>query len=271
MNLSLNSHDWGSPLVSLEVIHTMLGITFWLQDVVVALPLGLLMLVRESLVALLGLFWHLLTHWIGIIFDIVFLIWSWTSFFLIWLSRYSSFTSIEELAPQDLIEAKLRSHCDSTILLNLLLYLSLINSFHNRNVLVFFSFMASNNFPAPSSQSYAEHTDAHNKSNEPKDTANDSPFDPVFSSCWDFIFNSLISQRPVLNDCGIDYQSGGVRSGEIGDNRDISYFCWLCCICGIATVILSGRIHNRNNNICGRINCHWLIIIWRCINSRIIN
>ena len=205
MNLSLNSHYWG-VLVSLELIHAMLRITLWLQDVLVALSLSLLMLVRESLVSFLGLFWSLLVGGVRIVFDPIFFVWYWIIFFLLWLSRYSSVASIKELTSQNLIKAQLCSHCDCTILLNLLFYLSLVNSFHNGNVLVFFSFMTSYNVSAPPSQPDAEYAYANDEPNKPKDTANNCSFDLVSSAVCDFIV-SLIGQWTILNRGGINYQT----------------------------------------------------------------
>lgn len=150
MNLCLNTHYRGSFLFSsLKLIHAVLGIALGIQDVLMALSLSLLMLVRESFVSLFGLFCHFLVGRVRIIFNSIFFIWSRVIFFLLWLSRYCSVASIEKLASQDLIKAKFCSHGDRTIFLNLLFYLSLINSFNNGYVLVFFSFMASDKVPAP--------------------------------------------------------------------------------------------------------------------------
>jgi len=157
------------------------------------LSLSLLVLIRESLVSFLGLFWSLLVGGVRIVFDSIFFVWSGIIFFLLWLSRYGPVASIEKLTAQNLIKAQLCSHCDCTILLNLLFYLSLVNSFHNANVLVFFSFMTSNNVSAPPSQPNAEYAYANDEPNKPKDTSNDSSFDLVSSVVCDFIV-SLICQ-----------------------------------------------------------------------------
>ena len=191
VNLSLNSHYWG-PFLSLKLIHAVLLITLWLQDVLMALSLSLLVLVRESLVSLLGLFWCLVVRGVRVIFNTVFLIWPWIIFFLLWLSRYCPVASVEKLAAEDLIEAELRSHRYCTIFLNSLFYLSLINSLHNASVLVLFSFMASYDVPAPSPQSDAKYAGAHAESNKAKDAANDSSFDLVFSCGNGIIFIGLI-------------------------------------------------------------------------------
>lgn len=157
----------------------MLRIALRFQDVLMALSLSLFVLIRKSFVSLLGLLDYLLFGRKRFVSYTILFICAGVIFVLLRLCGYCAITGLEKLAAQNLIEAELCSHRDGTVLLYLLFHLPLINRFNYFNVLDFFNVNPSDTVPALSSESHTKYARAHGQSNEPQDTANDSPFDFV--------------------------------------------------------------------------------------------